>query len=82
MPVVTVRCSWRRPESIEDQVSVKVSRVVQVSEPDLVARGVAVDLLQLAKRIGPKCEAAEYEDLSREEGLTLDCVVDDDRRIH
>jgi len=29
-----------------------------------VARGVAVDLLQLAKRIGPQCEAAEHEDLS------------------
>ena len=29
-----------------------------------MARGVAVDLLQMAKRIGPQCEAAEYEDLS------------------
>ena len=34
----------------------------------------------MAKRIGPQCKAAEYEDLSGEEGLTLDCVVDDDRR--
>ena len=25
----------------------------------------------MAKRIGPRCEAAEYEDLSGEESLTL-----------
>ena len=42
-----------------------------------MARGVAVDLLQMAKRIGPQCEAAEHEDLSRGESLTLDRVVDD-----
>ena len=53
MLVMTVRCSWRRPESVEDQVSADIRRVVQVSEPDLIARGVAVDLLQVAKRIGP-----------------------------
>ena len=47
-----------------------------------MARGVALDLLQMAKRIGPKCEAAEYKDLSGEESLTLDCVVVDDRRNH
>ena len=29
-----------------------------------MARGVALDLLQTAKRIGPQCEAVEYEDLS------------------
>ena len=40
-------------ESDEDQVSADIGRVVQVSEPVLVARGVAVDLLQMAKRIGP-----------------------------
>ena len=57
-------------------------REVQTSKSNLMARGVAFDLLQLAKRIGPQCEATEYEDLSGEEGLTLDCVVDDDRRSH
>ena len=57
-----------------------VSRVVQVSKPDLMARGVALDLLQMAKRIGPQCEAAEYEDLSGEENLTLDGIITDDRR--
>ena len=66
MLIVTVRCSWRWPESVEDQVSANIRCVVQVSEPDLVARGVAVDLLQMAKQIGPQCEAAEHEDLSRE----------------
>ena len=47
-----------------------------------MARGVAPDLLQMAKRIGPQCEAAEYEDLSGEKNLTLDCIVADDRRSH
>ena len=31
-----------------------------------MARGVAIDLLRMAKRVGPQCEAAEYEDLSGE----------------
>ena len=39
--------------SIKDQVSANVGRVVQTSKSDLTARGVAFDLLQLAKRIGP-----------------------------
>ena len=77
MLVVTVRCSWRRPKSVEDQVSANISCVVQVSEPNLVAGGVAIDLLQMAKRIGPQCEAAKHEDLSREKSLPLDRVVDD-----
>ena len=76
MLIVTVRCSWRRPKSVEDLVSTNIRRVVQVSEPDLVARVVAVDLLQMAKRIGPQCEAGKHKDLSREKSLTLDCVVD------
>ena len=59
-----------------------IGRVVSASKPDLMARGVAFDLLQMAKRIGPQCKAAEYEDLSGEEGLTLDCIVVDDRRSH
>ena len=77
MLIATVRCSWHRPESVEDQVSANIRRVVQVSEPDLVAGGVAVNLLQMAKRIGPQCVAAEHEDLSGEKSLALDCVVDD-----
>ena len=77
MLIVTVRCSWHWPESVEDQVSANVCPVVQVSEPDLVAGGIAIDLLQVAKRIGPQCEAAEHEDLSGEKSLALDHVVDD-----
>ena len=77
MLVETVRRSWHGPESVEDQVFVDIGRVVQVSEPDLVARGVAVDLLQMAKRIGPQCEATEHKDLSGEKSLTLYRVVDD-----
>ena len=41
-----------------------VNRVVQTFKSDLMARGVAFDLLHMAKRIGPQCKAAEYEDLS------------------
>ena len=40
-----------------------------------MARGIAFDLHQMAKRISPQCEAAEYEDLSREKSLTLDSVA-------
>ena len=64
-------------ESVEDQVSADVGRVVQTSEPDLMARGVAFDLLKVAKRIGPQCEVAEDKDLSGEKSLTLDGVVVD-----
>ena len=45
-----------------------------------MARGVAFDLLQMTKRIGLQCKAAEYEDLSGEKSLTLDRIVVDDRR--
>ena len=45
-----------------------------------MARGVAFDLLQMAKRIGPQCKAAEHKDLSGEEILTLDCITIDDSR--
>ena len=59
-----------------------VGSIGQVSEPDLMARGIALDLLQMAKRVGLQCEAAEYEDLSREKNLTLDRIVVDDRMSH
>ena len=65
MLVTTVRRIRHEPESVEDQVFADVGRVVQVSKSDLMARGVALDLLQMAKRIGLQCEATEYEDLSR-----------------
>ena len=82
MPIVTVRRARLWLESVEDQVSVDVGRIVQTSKPDLMARGVASDLLQMAKRIGPQCEAAEYEDLSGEKSLTLDRIATDDSRSH
>ena len=47
-----------------------------------MARGVAIDLLQMAKRVGPQYKVTEYEDLSGEENLTLDRIVADDRRSH
>ena len=82
MPVVTVRRSWLWLESIEDQVPTDVSREVQTSNSDLTARGVAFDLLQMAKRIGPQCKAAKYEDLSGEKGLTPDRIAVNDWRSH
>ena len=72
------RSDRRGLEPIEDQVSTDIRDVVQASESDLVARGVAVDLLQMAKRVGPQYEAAEHKNLSGEEGSPLDSVVIDD----
>ena len=78
MPIVTMRRAQLWLESIEDQVSTDIRDVVQASKSDLVARGVAIDLLQMAKRVGPQYEAAEYENLSGEEGSSLDSVIVDD----
>ena len=78
MLIATVGRTCRGLESVEDQVSADVGNVVQASKPDLMARGVAIDLLQMAKRVGPQYEAAEYENLSEEEKLALDRVVVDD----
>ena len=52
MLIVTVRSTRQGLESVEDQVSTDVVREVQASKFDLVARGVAFNLLQMAKRIG------------------------------
>ena len=82
IPIVTVRRAQLWLESVEDQVSVDVGREVQTSKSDLMARGVAVDLLQMAKRVGPQCEAAEYEELSEEEHLALDRIASNDRKSH
>ena len=82
MLVVTVRRARQWLESVEDQVPVDVSREVQTSKSDLTARGVAFDLLQMAKRIGPQCKAAEYKDLSGEKSLTLDCIAINYSRSH
>ena len=79
---MTVRRARLWLESVEDQVSADVGRVVQTSKSDLMARGVTFDLLQMAKRVGPQCEAAKHKDLSGEKSLTLDCIVVDDRRSH
>ena len=48
----------------------------------MMARGIAFDLLLMDMRIGPQCEAAEYEDLSGEESLTQDRITSDDQRSH
>ena len=82
MPIVTVRRARLWLESVEDQVSADDDCEVQTSKSDLMARGVAFDLLQMAKRISPQCKAAEYKDLSGEKSLTLDRIANDDRRSH
>ena len=82
MPIVTVRRAWLWFEPVEDQVSADVSHRVQTSKSDLMARGVAFNLLQMAKRMGPQCKAAEYKDLCGEKSLTLDRIVVDARRSH
>ena len=69
-------------KSREDQISMDVRNIIQAPKSDLMARGVAIDLLQTAKQVGPQYEAAEYEDLSGEENLTLDRIVADGRRSH
>ena len=43
-----------------------------------MARGVAFNLLQMAKRIGPQCEAAQRKDLFGDKTLTLERVIVDD----
>ena len=63
MPIVTVRRARSWLESVEDQVPADVGRVVQTSKSDLMARGIAFDLLQMAKRVGPQCGAAKYKDI-------------------
>ena len=77
MIIGVIGSGYRGIESGEDQVSTDVRDVVQAPESDLMARGVAFDLLQMAKRVGPQRKAAEHEDLSGEKILTLDCVVVD-----
>ena len=78
MFIVVAGSGCRGLESIEDQVSTDICDVVQVSESDLMARGIAIDLLQMAKRVGPQCDAAEHEDLSGEEDLSSKNIVVDD----
>ena len=63
MPLEIVWPAWPWLEPVEDQVSANVRRIVQTSKSDLMARGIAFNLLQMAKRIGPQCEAAEHEGL-------------------
>ena len=66
------RCDLK---SIEDQVSTDIHDVIQASQSDLMARDVAIDLLEMAKRVGPQYEAAKHENLSGEEGFSLDGVT-------
>ena len=67
MLIATVGRTCHELESVKYQVSADVGGVVQASKPDLMSRGVAIDLLQMVKRVGPQCKAVEYEDLGGRE---------------
>ena len=49
MFIEVTRSDHRGLESSEDQISADVRDVVQVPKSDLMARGVAIDLLQMAR---------------------------------
>ena len=78
MIVEVTGSGYRGIESSEDQVSMDVRNIVQAPESDLMARGVAFDLLQMAKRVGPQCIAAEHEELPGEESFSADSIIIDD----
>mgnify|MGYP005817998531 CR=1 FL=1 len=40
-----------------------------------MTKGVAVDLLEMANRVGRQNEATEYKNLAGEEGFSLDNVI-------
>ena len=50
MFIVAAGCDCHGFESVEDQISTDVGGVVQASKPDLMARGVDVDLLQTLQK--------------------------------
>ena len=78
MPIVIVRRARLWLDSGEDQISTDVRNVIQAPKSDLMASGVAVDLLEMAKRFGPQYEAAEHKNLPGKEGSSLDSVIIDD----
>ena len=47
--LATVRRARLWLESVEDQVPTDIGRVIQTSKSDLMARGIAFNLLQMAK---------------------------------
>ena len=77
MFIGVTRSGCRGLESGEDQISTDVRDVIQAPKSNQMARGIAVDLLQAAKRVGLQYEAVEHEDLSGEEGFSLDSVTID-----
>ena len=47
-----------------------------------MTRGVVVDLLKVANRVGMQCEAAEYENLVGEESFPRNSIIVDDLTSH
>ena len=52
MFVKVTRSDRRGLESGEDQISTDVHNIIQAPKSDLMARGIAIDLLQVANRDG------------------------------
>ena len=61
MFVVVAEDSRHGIESVGDQIFAVIGNKIQASKSNLMARGIAFDLLLMAERVGPQCEAAEYE---------------------
>ena len=78
MFIGVTRSGCRGLEFGEDLISTDVRDVIQAPKSDQMARGVAVDLLQMAKRVGMQSEATEYEDLSGKEDFSLNDIHIDD----
>ena len=47
-----------------------------------MTRGVDVDVLKVANRVGMQCEAIEYKNLAEEESLLQNSIIADDRMSH
>ena len=78
MLIVVAERSCRWLESGEDQVSADISNVVQASKPGPIAKGVALNLIEVAFCVGTEHEAAEHKKLSgKENSLGVAVVVDD-----
>ena len=74
--------SSRGLEPLEDKIPSDVSDIVQVSKPDLVVKGITVDLLEAADQVGTKHETTKHKDLSREKGFLGRGVIVDEEASH
>ena len=79
---ISNKSGGRGREPFEDQVSSDIGDIIQVPKTDLMTRGVAVNLFEVAGRVGTQHEAAEHKNLSGEKSLPRNRIVVDDRTGH